>query len=1043
MRQAIVRTRPSRGTPWAGPSRPAFRGAARLAGAALVCGLLAVGPAPLARGQATAPGGKAADAAGPAGTFQPSQAEVRDKLGHRFVWRERCGNNSADHQLGGGYEWEGDSRSFLALGEADVRGRRGRGLLMLAFPDGDTLEAAWKVAWPKGHTWRVQYALTDAAVAHSTNGLEFTVVATDAAGKDHTVIRRTLKPADGTVYDERVRFDFPVRTIRLRHDNLGKEVWDVLWILPDGLDVSVLKVPPPSRPLPDPAPDAPAGPDFQALRQAIEHLRDTFPARYRLAPEYLARLAGIEKPSPEAGGAEAADLARRFEALQREALVGNPLVSGRPVLYVVRHQHVAIYHAIDTLYEVGEATEGRYRPGAALKVLFAMRRARRENLHLFEIGTDGTGLRQLTFAPDVSDFDPIYLPDGDIVFCSTREPKYNMCSQDIGANLFRMGPGGENIHQITKSTLFENQPSLLPDGRVLYKRWEYVDRNFGDGHGFWAVNPDGTSQATVYGNNTADPAAVYYPRVIPDSGGRLLCILSTHHHNMWGPMAILDPGVAVDGKAAILRTWPGRVRERLSDSGRFDCDGLHPVKPKYETPWPLSDKHFLCARSTGQGTEMGLYLVDVFGNEVLLHAEPPGVFSPMPLAPRSRPPRVAARRDFLNAEGHFYVQNVYSGTHMEGVRPGSVKAIRIVESPEKRGWTPAKWYGQGFMAPGMNWHDFTAKRILGTVPVEADGSAYFSVPSDTFLFFQLLDAHGMMVQSMRSGTVAQSGEKTGCAGCHDDRLSAPPAGEPPRALRRAPSRIAPWHGPARSFSYLPEVQPILDRHCVRCHDFPPTGPGQAPMPGAKKLILAGDKGLFFNASYTQLWRKGYLAAVGAGPAHIRPAGSWGSHASKLVQVLRGGHNQVRLTAEELDRIVTWIDINAPYYPSYYSAYPNNLGGRCPLDDSQLRRLGQLTGLDLFRQGHFSQNTGPHVSFDRPELSPCLAGLAKDGPAYAEALAILHAGREMLAQRPRADMQGFRPSPADWAREQKYLRRRQREQQSRQALRAGDSLYDPR
>jgi hypothetical protein len=385
---------------------------------------------------------------------------------------------------------------------------------------------------------------------------------------------------------------------------------------------------------------------------------------------------------------------------------------------------------------------------------------------------------------------------------------------------------------------------------------------------------------------------------------------------------------------------------------------------------------------------------------------------------------------------------------MKGVAKGAVKKLRIVESPEKRGWCggsdlSGKWFGQGFQAPGMNWHDFTAKRILGTVPVETDGSAYFSVPSDTFIFFQLLDRDGMMIQSMRSGTVVQSGEKTGCVGCHDNRLAIPQAQlVMTLAQGRAPSAIEPWYGPPRSFSFIKEVQPVLDRHCVKCHDF--------GKPAGGKLVLAGDRDPFFNAAYTELWRKGYIKPIGAGPASIQQPYTWGAHPSRLVQILREGHpadskgparDQLMLDKESIDRIITWIDINAPYYPTYYSAYPDSAGGRSPLDSGQLGRLGQLTGVDWGAQQNCASSTGPWIAFERPELSPCLAKLDKDSPPYNEALAIIRTGRDALAKQARGDTLDFTPCEKDRQREQFYQQRLQIELRGREAIRTGKKVYD--
>jgi hypothetical protein len=364
---------------------------------------------------------------------------------------------------------------------------------------------------------------------------------------------------------------------------------------------------------------------------------------------------------------------------------------------------------------------------------------------------------------------------------------------------------------------------------------------------------------------------------------------------------------------------------------------------------------------------------------------------------------------------------------MEKVERGTVKSLRVVESPEKRFWTgPGYNGGTGTQAPAMAWDDFNNKRILGTVPVEPDGSAHFSVPADRFVYFQLLDADGMMVQSMRSGTIVRPGERTGCVGCHESRLSGTPNSEK-LALRRPPSKLKPWHGEPRLFSYRAEVQPVFDKHCVRCHD--------AGEKGGEKLILADDLALAFNVSYVELRRKRLVNVPGAGPRQLLPATSWGSHASKLVQVLRKGHHDVKLSPEDFDRIVTWIDINAPYYPRYASAYLHNLYGRSPLDQGQLKRLSKLVGKDVSRH-----NTTLRVNFTRPELSPCLAGLKKNDPRYEQALAIIRAGRKQLAQRPRADMAGFQLAGKEAEREAKYQRLAQAEAQARKAAAKGEKTY---
>jgi len=359
---------------------------------------------------------------------------------------------------------------------------------------------------------------------------------------------------------------------------------------------------------------------------------------------------------------------------------------------------------------------------------------------------------------------------------------------------------------------------------------------------------------------------------------------------------------------------------------------------------------------------------------------------------------------------------------MESVRRGTIKWLRVVESPPKRFISSGDLNNGARQAPAMNWSDVGNKRIIGTVPVEADGSAYFRAPSGRFLYFQLLDDDGMMVQSMRSGAFLQPGETAACTGCHEERSTAVPSTYNALAMRRPPSLPEPWYGPEREFSYAAEVQPVLDRHCVSCHDY-----GQ---PAGQTLNLCGDKTLLFSVSYLELHRKSGtvfrltppsepdppIKVVNHGPPEVLPAYSWGSHRSKLIQVLRSGHEDVRLDTESFDRLATWIDLNAVYYGSFACERPSNLGGRSPIDPNGLARLSGLTGLNVT-----DEVKGSYVNLTRPELSLCLTtnlpeagGKARftgtSDPAYQEALAIIRAGAADLVRRPRMDMPGAQPDP---------------------------------
>ena len=704
----------------------------------------------------------------------------------------------------------------------------------------------------------------------------------------------------------------------------------------------------------------------------------------------------------------------------------------REILYVERAQYVPDHHNTATMFQKGEINEASFVGNSALKaldlengksrtlltsksgiirdpevsfdgkkIIFSMRKNKDDFYHIYEINADGTHLTQLTFAEYVTDIDPLYLPDGSIIFSSTREPKFCMCNRHIMANLFLMDGDGANIIQLGNSTLHEAHAALLNDGRIIYDRWEYVDRNFGDAQALWVVHPDGTKHSIYYGNNTASPGGVIDARAIP--GSQLIaCIFGSCHDRPWGALVLLDRRKGVDGIGPVTRIWPEDAIERVSPEGdqRFEAwDAFVSIPVKYEDPFPLNENQILVSRyiqkSDGQYTDkMGICLVDaIHKTETLLLEGELSLFDPQPLTTRFKPAMLPAKRNFNRESGFFYVQNVYEGTHMEGVDPGSVTYLRIVESPPKLNWTVQPWGGQGQHAPGMNWTNFENKRILGEVPVEADGSVYFEVPSNKFVYFQLLDKEKKMIQSMRSGTMVQSGEVNGCIGCHDDRINVPPpSGKLMLAMTKPPVKMNGWNGKEPElFSYVKTVQPILDRSCVKCHDF--------DFNNRNKLVLASDQNPYFNASYIDLFVKKVVNVAGAGRAAIMQAYSWGSHASQLTQIIDGEHYDVNISEEEKRILYAWMDINAVYYPVYESAYPANLAGRSPLDDNELKELTALTGTDFIKINDFRRTVGPQISFERPELSPCLDPIRYDQAKYLKAVEIITLGGDRLKVKP--------------------------------------------
>lgn len=701
----------------------------------------------------------------------------------------------------------------------------------------------------------------------------------------------------------------------------------------------------------------------------------------------------------------------------------------------------------------------------ASHILFSMRKSFEDSYHIYEMDLKSRKIKQLTRLAEVSDIDPIYLPDGDIAFASTRAAKYCGCNRHIMCNLYKMSPDGANITQIGNSIEFEGTPSITRDGKILYTRWEYVDRNFSGAQGLWTCNPDGTRHALYWGQETKNPALNGIQ--IPNSN-KVVAILSSCHDIAWGALAIIDKNIGVEGEKSVVKIFPESARKLIDKPGDKYADSMKAVKIKYEDPEPISEKFILSSRQASEKSQtMNLYLTDIeSGTDVLVgkSTEGMGLFDAKLLARRTPPMTAAPQRSYDTSEKALaYVSDVYEGTHLKGVKRGDIKYLRIVENPPKLYWSGGYWENEGSQAPAMNYDDYDDKIILGTVPVESDGSAYFEVPAEKFIYLQALDANGDMLQTMRSGMSILPGEIASCAGCHESRAAPPPASlRHSLALKRKPSKIKPTPAGATGseFSYIKNIQPILDKYCVKCHDFGGKG--------SEKIVLCGDRGLVFNQSYLQLHSKKAISAIGAGPDAVVEANTWGAKHSKIVRMIRNGHSGVKMPENEFAVLRAWIDLNAPYYSTEDSAYPQNPSGRSPLAFAEIQRIFELAAPEAEKIGYSKkeilEQKAPFgvwknnviknriaarlyrfeiVSFDRPEMSPIFKAIPKGTSAYGEALEIIRQGARRLDSKPRADMESFASSEDAKTKNKRAAALRRLEESARKAIENGEKFFDPK
>jgi hypothetical protein len=594
------------------------------------------------------------------------------------------------------------------------------------------------------------------------------------------------------------------------------------------------------------------------------------------------------------------------------------------------------------------------------RIVFAWKRSSREDdYHLYELNAETGDVRQLTFGLGFADYEPAYLPNGDIVFNSTRCVQIVDCWWTEVSNLYTCDAGGRYLRRLTFDQVHTNYPQVLGDGRVIYTRWDYNDRGQIFPQPLFQMNADGTGQTEFYGNNSWFPTTIMHAREIPGTQ-KVIGVISGHHCIQKGKLAIVDPSRGTQENTGVQLIAPVRrtKAERIDSYGQ---DG-----DQFQYPYPVTETQFVVAYlpdddGKREGGLFGLYLMDVDGRRELLACDPKASCNqPVPLAARPLPHLRPSLVDYRKDTGTYYVKDVYAGPGLKGIERGTVKGLRVVALEFRaagigeNGSTGPGGAALSSTPPSVDNAAWDVKRVLGTTPVYADGSAMFTVPARTPVYFQLLDAKNHVVQSMRSWSTLQPGETFSCVGCHEGKNQAsPPKGGVTMALRQGARTLEPFYGPPTGFSFPKQIQPIFDKHCVRCHDDreaaakmqrrpsrtraaaePPTRAqptAEATTDSVKRAFSLLDARTVDDRA-KRAWSDAYLVLTRNGSPNrivnwlnvqsippMLPPYFAGAAKSELVAILEKGHYGVRLNREEMDKIACWIDLLVPFCGDYTEA----------------------------------------------------------------------------------------------------------------------------
>ena len=689
----------------------------------------------------------------------------------------------------------------------------------------------------------------------------------------------------------------------------------------------------------DPSPATPVLPGAASLRLAITDLTHEFGAKYPKGQQFADRLADLEFKAANATPATLASIRDSYAQLQREALLANPLIDFDNLLLIRRgDKNLGLpqnwqgnsslrgeYNndiAILPIKLANPALQSLYKPQKnvfvgnvtlhfdADKMLFSSI-GTNNRWQVFEIKADGAALRQVSVGEykDIDNYEPIYLPDDRIMYDSSSGFVGVPCvgGSDAVANLHIMNPDGTGIRRLCFEQDLNWCPTMLPDGRVLYLRWEYTDSAHYFSRVLMSMNPDGTNQTAFYGSNSYWPNAMFYAKPIPGSSTKFVAVVSGHHGPArMGELVLFDAARGRETNAGVIQRIPGYGKPVQA----VIADGLvNNSWPKFLHPYPLSDKYFIVSAKPKSNSLWGIYLVDIFDNMLLLKEEPAcALLEPIALRKTPRPPVTVSTVKPDEKTATVYIHDIYAGKGLAGVPRGTVKNIRVLQYE----FSYRNMGGHYEIGIESGWD---VRRLVGTVPVYTDGSAMFKIPANTPVALQPLDSEGKALQQMRSWFVGMPGEYVSCVGCHEQQNStaAPRAAQ---AARSAPSVPADFYGPKRGFSFIREVQPVLDQSCVGCHNGQPDRPNFAD-----STIAPTGRGMrSFPKSYVELHP--YVRRNGPeGDYSLLTPLEFHADTSPLVQILKKGHYNVRLDAEAWDRLYTWIDLNVPAHGTWHEVKP--------------------------------------------------------------------------------------------------------------------------